>query len=111
MPKNAPSKSTLKAPPPEYDSKGLITNWSQLWSDAKDLETLVTSERLDGKKPAAVREDHPQFRKYTYRAFSSALANIRKKHNKEAEIKEEYMRYNGECESYCLSYLFNHISF
>lgn len=89
----------MKKPDPQYDGKGLIKNWSQLWPDARALEALVVAGCMDGKTAANIRDENPLFAKYAYAALASGLNNIRKKHNKEIDARDKHVKSDGECES------------
>jgi hypothetical protein len=82
----------------QFDQAGKITNWSSLWPEAIELESLLVSGHLDGLKPAEVRQKYPVFDKFAYRPISSALANLRGKMLKEAKDRENHGEDGGECE-------------
>jgi hypothetical protein len=97
----------LMVPTYQYDQAGKITNWSCLWPEAIELESLLVAGHLDDLKPAEVRQKYPVFDKFAYRPISSALANLRAKMLKEAKDRENHGEDGGECEllRVLLSYL------
>jgi hypothetical protein len=107
-PKSAMKKGGKSMVPTyQYDQAGKITNWSSLWPEAIELESLLVDGQLDGLKPAEVRQKYPVFEKFAYRPISSALANVRAKMLKEAKDREKHGEDGGECEllRVLLSYL------
>jgi len=74
----------------KYDGNGKIINWSQVWPEAKELETLVVNGHVDNLSPAQLYQKYPSFQSFAYRPLASALTNIRKKRNKEVANQAAY---------------------
>jgi hypothetical protein len=98
-----PPKSSIKLPEKRYDDTGKVKNWSSLWPEAKELETIVAAGFVDGLTTAQIFSKYPHFgEQFQYKPFNSGLTNIRSKHNKEVKTREEYAASGGVCESYGL---------
>lgn len=63
------------------DQNGKLSSWKGQTSDAEDLKMFVESGRLEGLTPKQIMEKYPQFNKYAYGTFNSALSNARKAFN------------------------------
>lgn len=99
-------RSSIKLPAKKFGSDGKITNWSALWPEAKELESLVIGGFVDNLTTAQVLNKYPHFgSKFSYKPFSSALTNIRKKFNKELEARASYDNSGGECKCSYSCYL------
>lgn len=85
-------------PPKKFDSQGKVTNWSQVWPEAQELETLVINGMVDGMTPAQICQKFPSYNAFAYRPLSSALANFRNKHNKEITNRAVYDANGAVCE-------------
>jgi hypothetical protein len=96
----APPRPIIKHALPEkkYDGQGKVLNWSQLWPEAKELETLVVNGLVDDVTPAQLCQKYPSFSSFAYRPLASALTNIRRKHNKEVANRAGYEACGAVCE-------------
>lgn len=63
------------------NEKGEITTWKGDSKDGQLLKMLVENGMLDNLKPMAIRNNYPQFMKYSAVTFRSALTNARKSYN------------------------------
>lgn len=93
MARTSARKGKSKGPVEPVWENGKITNWSNTWADAKELEALMLAGSLKGKAPAQIMKEHHAFQKYAYKAFSSAVTNARNKY------KKQQMRLEEEAES------------
>jgi hypothetical protein len=59
----APPRPIIKHALPEkkYDCQGKILYWSQLWREAKELETLVVNGLVDDVTLAQLCQKYPSF--------------------------------------------------
>jgi hypothetical protein len=63
----------MKLPDKKYDSNGKVKNWSSLWPEAKELETLVASGYVDGLTTAQIFSKYPHFgQKFLYKQIFCA---------------------------------------
>ena len=63
------------------NDKGLYIQWSVKSPDGDDLKIYIENGCIANLKPKEIREKYPQFKKYSYATFNSALSGIRKSHN------------------------------
>ena len=73
-PRNADAADNL-------NETGEITKWNCGNQDGRELKIYVENGCCDGLTAKPVREKYPQFNKYAYATFSSALNNARKAFN------------------------------
>ena len=63
------------------DQSGKVSSWKGHTSDAEDLKIFVETGRLEDLTPKQIMEKYPQFNKYAYSTFNSALSNARRSFN------------------------------
>ena len=63
------------------NESGEYIQWSVKSQDGDDLRVYKEYGCATGLKPAEIREKFPQFKKYTYATFNSALTSIRRSYN------------------------------
>jgi len=103
-------KASLKVTAKKFDERGKIVNWSHDWGEARELEALVLTGRLDGLTASQIlKSRREQFGMFNYRPFSSGLKNIRMRHNKEVIARSAPTTKGGKCEcSVYFRYVFLH---
>ena len=66
---------------PVLDEEGKIKQWTANCRDGHDLKVYVEYGAADGLSPTQVQLKFPQFNKYSYSTFNSALQNVKKSAN------------------------------
>jgi hypothetical protein len=98
---NSKNKKAKSKGPAKVNAKGEITSWDSKNVDGKLLKLLVSDGQTAGKTPSQIIKDFPQFKKYNYRTFSSALSNVRKSF--ESEVKTARGGTGSSCKCLFLS--------
>jgi hypothetical protein len=59
-----PNIKPIPFPDKKYDGQGKITNWSQLWPEAKELELLVINGLLDDMTISQLCQKYTSFQSF-----------------------------------------------
>ena len=85
----------------KVNEKGEITSWDTNNQDGRELKIYVENGCCDGLTAKPIREKYPQFVKYSYSTFNSALANARKAFNHQVRNRAQ-----GLCEYFLRIYIY-----
>ena len=76
----------------DLNGKGEITKWNCGNQDGRELKIYVENGCTDGLTAKPLREKYPQFKKYAYNTFNSALGNARKAFNTQVRNPAKCLR-------------------
>jgi hypothetical protein len=82
------NKTMAKGGPAKVNAKGKITTWDSKNVDGMLLKLIVSNGLTTGKTPAQIIKAYPQFKKYNYRTFNSALSNMQKSFESEVMMAQ-----------------------
>lgn len=100
-----PLKSALK-PTKTYNNDDPIDNWKADSHDGRALVAPYNAGLMDHMTPNEIRTVYPQFNKYAYATFSSALSGVKKQTNKIIQNRSKVMAGNCKYTYYCNDFYF-----